>query len=163
MMFLRGMPRTNATTSSTVPVELVSFTASEFNNSIMLNWKTATEQNNNGFDIERGSEKNSAGEIVYNKIGFVKGAGTSSSYKQYSFTDKPEFSGKYYYRLKQNDFDGTYKLGNAIEVSFKPLVKGYYLDQNYPNPFNPSTIISYTVPNSSNVKITVFQHTRSDG
>ena len=151
-----GMPRTSATTSATAPVELVSFTAAAANNAINLNWKTATEQNNNGFNIERGSAKNSNGDIIYNIVGFIKGAGNSNSYKEYSFTDNPSAPGIYYYRLKQNDIDGSCKLSDAIEINYKPVVKGYYLDQNYPNPFNPSTIISYTVPKTSNVKITIF-------
>jgi endonuclease I len=151
-----GFLRTNATTSAVAPVELVSFTASEQFNAVTLNWRTATEQNNNGFDIERGNIKNSGGDIIYSKIGFIKGSGNSNSYKEYTFTDKPAVSGKYYYRLIQNDNNGDFKMSDAVEVNFKPAVKGYYLDQNYPNPFNPSTIISYTVPSSSNVKITIF-------
>jgi hypothetical protein len=153
---LYGMQRTNAVTSGIAPVDLVSFTASEQSNTVTLNWKTATEQNNNGFDIERGNTKNSAGDVVYSTIGLVKGSGNSNSYKEYTFTDKPAASGKYYYRLKQNDNNGDFKMSNTVEVNFKPVVKGYYLDQNYPNPFNPSTIFSYTVPSSSNVKITIF-------
>jgi endonuclease I len=153
---LFGMQRANATTSAVTPVDLVSFTASGQFNTVTLNWKTATEQDNNGFDIERGNAKNSEGDIVYNKIGFVNGSGTSNSYKLYSFTDKPAVSGKYYYRLKQIDNNGSFKISDVVAVNFNPLVKGYYLDQNFPNPFNPSTIISYTVPNASNVKITIF-------
>jgi endonuclease I len=153
---LQSMPRTNITTEATVPVELVSFTASAANNLVTLNWKTATEINNNGFDIERGSAKNSAGEVIYNKIGFVPGSGSCNNDKVYSFTDKPAVSSKYYYRLKQVDYNGSYKLSNVVEVIFHPLVKGYYLDQNFPNPFNPSTTISYTVPAASNVRVTIF-------
>jgi hypothetical protein len=147
-----GSPDPNGTT----PVELVSFTASTDKGLINLKWKTATELNNSGFDIERASENNSDGEIIFTKIGFVKGAGNSLIPNSYSFSDKMNISGKYYYRLKQIDNDGSFKLNAAVEVNFNPVANGYSLDQNYPNPFNPSTTIAYSLLEASNVKLSVF-------
>ena len=134
---------------SALPVELTSFTAEWINDSILLNWSTATEINNYGFNVERKSE-NSGWEA----IGFVKGSGNCNSPKTYSFCDLTPRAGKIQYRLKQIDNDGSYKYYYANEVEVN--VDGYELKQNYPNPFNPVTHISYSLPVKSNVKLAVY-------
>ena len=133
-----------------VPVELVSFTSSVINNTIGLNWITATELNNSGFDIEK-----SADNVNWNKVGFVSGNGTSTEVHSYSFIDQNPIVGKSYYRLKQVDFDGTFEYSNLVEVLFG-AVSDYALEQNYPNPFNPSTTISYSIKEKSNVELKIF-------
>ncbi len=125
---------------SPLPVELTSFSGENSGNSVLLNWQTATELNNYGFEIERKSER-----ISWNKIGFVEGNGTSNSPKEYSFTDKVSQSGKYSYRLKQIDINGSYKYSNVVEVNINVPEK-FELKQNYPNPFNPTTTIEYSIP-----------------
>jgi hypothetical protein len=150
-----GKQRTNISIDVT-PVELVSFTASIDKNTISLNWKTATELNNSGFNIEKGSVKNSDGDVIFNKIGFVKGEGNTTSPINYSYSEKLNNTGIYYYRLKQIDNNGTFKYSSTVEVNFNSHVNNFTMDQNYPNPFNPSTTITYSLPVASNVKLSVF-------
>lgn len=133
-----------------VPVELTSFAATVSGSSINLNWTTATELNNSGFDIERKSNN-----TEWTKIAFVPGFGTTSEVKSYSFNDNNLVVGKYSYRLKQVDFDGTFEYSNVVEGEIIAVNK-FELSQNYPNPFNPSTSIKFNLPVASNVKLSVF-------
>ncbi|MFI5237951.1 MAG: T9SS type A sorting domain-containing protein, partial [Ignavibacteriales bacterium] len=133
-----------------VPVELVSFTSSVTGNNVLLKWSTATELNNQGFDIEKSTNPD-----IWEKIGFVAGSGTTSEPRLYSFTDNDLKTGKYYYRLKQIDFDGTIEYSDAIEVEVS-IPFTFSLDQNYPNPFNPSTTIKYSVPTDGFINIAVY-------
>jgi len=137
-------------TNDPLPVELVSFIASIKNNVVELQWQTATEVNNYGFEIECKLKNGN-----WNKIGFVQGAGNSNSPKSYSFTNNNVRSGVYIYRLKQIDIDGSYKYSNEIEVILT-APKEFSLSQNFPNPFNPTTIIKYSIPNSEKVLIKVY-------
>lgn len=136
------------TTGSTLPVELISFTSRNVDAGIRLNWETATEINNYGFEVEKKSNGS------WEKIGFVEGSGNSNSIKNYSYTDKA-VSGNLSYRLKQIDFDGSFKYSKEIEASVK-LPAQFSLDQNYPNPFNPATSISYQLPNDEKVVLKIY-------
>jgi plastocyanin len=136
--------------SDVVPVELTSFNAIVKNNSISLNWTTATELNNSGFEIER-----KLGNPNWSKIAFVKGHGTSTIPNKYSYTDTKLSSGNYTYRLKQIDFDGSYKYSNIVEASIDFPSK-YELSQNYPNPFNPNTVITYSLPKAGHVTLKIY-------
>ncbi len=93
-----------------VPVELTSFAATTDNKNVNLNWTTATELNNSGFQIERSSGSE------YQVVGFVAGHGTTTEVQNYSIRDQNVNAGTYTYRLKQVDFDGTFEYSNAIEV-----------------------------------------------
>ncbi len=140
------------TVNGGIPVELTSFTASYQDNAVNLNWITATETNNKGFEVER---KKGADE--YEKIGYVEGSGTTTKPVLYSFADRNVESGKYLYRLKQIDFDGSYKLSGSVEVSVNLRPQDFALYQNYPNPFNPGTIIEFKLPEDvNNVKLSVY-------
>lgn len=133
-----------------VPVELTSFSANVMNSNVQLTWQTATESNNKGFEIQRKS-----GNSEYTSVAFVNGNGTTTEAKDYSYTDKNLSEGKYYYRLKQIDFDGQYSYSKAAEVNIQVLDK-FSLNQNYPNPFNPTTTIGYVLPEKTNAKLVVL-------
>jgi hypothetical protein len=134
-----------------IPVELTSFTADVNNNgNVVLNWSTATEINNHMFEIERRAED---GE--YYRIGFVEGHGTTTEPQNYTYVDKTVEIGKYYYRLKQMDYDGRYEYSNEIEVEVNGVLT-FNLGQNYPNPFNPSTSIKYSVPEAGSIRLSVY-------
>jgi len=88
----------------------------------------------------------------------VKASGNSNSLKEYSFTDKKLNSGKYNYRLKQIDNDGTFDYSEIVEAEID-VPKTFALNQNYPNPFNPGTVISYQLPVNSLVRLELFSIT----
>lgn len=133
-----------------VPVELSAFTAIAKDGDVVLNWLTATETNNRGFEIER---KALNGE--YQKAGYIAGSGTSTEQRSYTFVDKEPGSGNLIYRLKQIDFSGSFSYSKEVEVNVTSPLK-YALEQNYPNPFNPHTIIKYSIPDDGLVKLKVY-------
>jgi photosystem II stability/assembly factor-like uncharacterized protein len=145
-----GVGLVEYTTNAALPVGLSSFSASVVNNSVNLTWKTTTEVNNYGFDVER-SLANSA----WQKIGFVAGSGNSNSPKEYSFTDNPSGGTSFSYRLKQIDIDGSFKYYDAVTVNLTASSQPQLL-QNSPNPFNPSTTIKFYIPNISDVTIKIY-------
>ena len=133
-----------------VPVELTSFTASANKGNVNLNWVTATEINNQGFEVER-----KAVDGEFDKVGYVAGFGTTTETKSYSFADTEVSAGSYIYRLKQLDFNGTFEYSPEVEVDVTTPIE-YALEQNYPNPFNPSTVIKYSIPQDGMVTLDVF-------
>jgi len=141
-------------TTGTIPVELISFSSSIEANVVTLNWSTATELNNYGFEIERSIDKGN-----WRTIGFREGKGTTSEPQQYFYSDNLSDieASKLYYRLKQIDFDGSFEyFPNAFGIEIEITPSAFSLSQNYPNPFNPVTKIKYSIPQSSNVIVKVF-------
>jgi hypothetical protein len=138
---------------SIVPVELQNFSVEVRENKVKLDWSTATETNNQGFEIERTSPlpspyQGEGGEAGrgWETISFVPGFGTTTEVHHYAFTDESLQSGDYQYRLKQIDFDGSFEYSNILEATVDAPVE-FCLEQNYPNPFNPATKIKYSIAN----------------
>lgn len=133
------------------PVELTSFTVKASSDKVTLNWLTASEINNSGFQVERSLDNR-----TFTSLGFVKGNGTTTEKNSYSFVDNNVQAGKeYYYRLKQVDFDGSYNYSKVVNVN-TTMPKVYNLAQNYPNPFNPSTTINFSLPVDARVSIKIY-------
>lgn len=137
-------------TAFPVPVELTSFSAIVDQRNVVLDWSTATEINNRGFEIQR---KSVEGDFV--SIAFIDGKGTTQQTQSYSYVDRNVEYGRYTYRLKQVDYNGNYSYSDPVEVDARIPAK-FALNQNYPNPFNPSTKISYEVARESNVTLKIY-------
>ncbi len=133
-----------------VPVEMSSFTADISGSSVLLNWTTATETNNYGFSVER-----KTGTDNFSAIAFIPGAGNSAQKHSYSFEDRDLSSGKYVYRLKQVDYDGSYSYSRENEIEISGPTE-FALEPNYPNPFNPVTNINFKLKIDAKVKLSIF-------
>jgi hypothetical protein len=149
--------------SAPLPVQLASFRGSYdvAGRNVRLEWKTLSETNNYGFEVQR----KMAFEPAYATVsdGFVPGHGTSLVPQSYSFNDIRADVGPASYRLKQIDLDNTVHCGESITVEKLTGVDGtrdepqsFALEQNYPNPFNPSTVIRYALPVRSHVTLSIY-------
>jgi len=141
---------TRITADTPVPVELTAFLADVSRSNVMLQWTTATELNNLGFEVQRKTDQSE-----FEAVGFVSGSGTTTESRSYFFTDSKLANGQYIYRLKQMDFDGTFSFSDEIIVEVEAPAE-YSLEQNYPNPFNPSTNINFSLAEAGLVKMVVY-------
>ena len=139
-----------ATYASILPVTLVDFSLKTIHDDNHLSWSTSSESNNKEFEVERSTNGQN-----WKKIGDVNGAGNSEVKQTYSYTDSDLKPGKYYYRLKQIDFNAAHKYSKTIYSTINSALI-YNLGQNYPNPAKQSTVINYTVPAKSNVNISLY-------
>ncbi|MFN0158762.1 MAG: LamG-like jellyroll fold domain-containing protein [Bacteroidota bacterium] len=148
---------------SPLPIQLAYFGGSVVNtDDVLLSWQTVTELNNYGFYVER----RLAGQDLFVELpnSFVAGNGTTIQPHEYSWTDENLAPGRYYYRLRQVDLDGTTHHTDATEVNVDVLAgvindetpNVFALAQNYPNPFNPSTKIQFSVDKSGLAEMKVF-------
>lgn len=113
--------------AGSLPITLLSFSASPDKNIVKLNWVTAQEINNDYFTVERSQDAENFEEVVR-----VKGAGNSTMTLNYDTVDANPYLGTSYYRLKQTDFDGNFTYSPVIPVTLTSFVE---TDFNiYPNP-----------------------------
>lgn len=111
--------------SGVLPVNILSFTAAKRENSVLLSWTTASENNNSGFEVQR-----SENGISFDRIGWIPGAVQSSSTRSYSFIDNNPGTKTNFYRLKQIDLSNSWKYSEVRKISFNRII-----DLNiYPNP-----------------------------
>lgn len=106
--------------SQVVPVELLTFTAKAQDEDVLLQWKTASEINNDYFEIQH-----SLDGVNFETIGTVKGAGTTYEVQEYLFIDKMPKNGLNYYRLRQIDYDSLFEYTDVISVDFSKNNKIY--------------------------------------
>lgn len=117
---------------TTLPIELLSFTAKKQNNNVNLEWITASETNNDYFTIEH-----SVDGIYYSEIAEINGAGNSIEQKTYTYIDENPKEGTNYYRLRQTDFDGSFAYSEIKTVNINTEISSVNI---YPNPVNGNTL-----------------------
>ncbi len=117
-----GMSADNA---QILPVKLESFTAQAFGQNVQLNWVTASEINNSGFEIQRSNDG-----INWSNIGWVDGLGSTNDRTTYEFIDHQPISGAQFYRLKQVDFNGDFEFSDVVSVQITTSAEVFI----YPNP-----------------------------
>ncbi len=135
-------------------VELNTFTALFVQNKVKIFWKTEKEDDVLFFELERANEGNS----FWEKIATVNATGTNFSGSDYSYYDYPEpNSGKYFYRLKTTELNGTYYYSNIVEVN-TGLPTNFSVSQNFPNPFlkNGKTKFNFKIPYGGNVTLKIY-------
>jgi parallel beta-helix repeat protein len=152
----------NLITCVALPVELIDINARLHNEAILLNWTTATENNNKGFFIERvslGNELKDPNQFEWEALDFVQGQGTTVEIHNYSYKDKKPLKGLNYYRLKQVDVDGIFKYSPIVSVNFSNFSNTEKL-RIIPNPVNNGNF-SLILPEMENefAKLDIFNAT----
>jgi hypothetical protein len=134
-----------------LPVELVEFRANAIGVDVELTWRTASETNSYGFEIQR-KQTNSE----FQKIGFVPGHGSTQQAQSYRYVDSKLALGTYYYRLKQIDTDGSFTFSAVVEAIASIAPETFELRQNHPNPFNPVTMIEFVLGRTQPARLAVY-------
>ena len=129
-----------------LPVELAAFTGQMQGSAVLLEWATASEQNNAGFEIQR----QSANSAPWTPVGFVEGAGTTGEPQSYRFRDEdvPFGAEQMNYRLRQIDTDGTETFSDAVTIE-RAAVTALQLRRTFPNPAQGRVTVQFAVPEAS--------------
>lgn len=138
--------------NGTLPVRLTTFAGQRANNVNLLTWKTASETNNQGFEVMR-----STNGIDFNTIDFVKSQatdGNSTAALQYNYRDQKVNNLTYYYQLKQIDLDGKTTLSNIIRIERGDITKTI-IGQVYPNPANQSLLTMVQATSAEKLHFTI--------
>ena len=138
--------------SGPLPVQLTAFTAQAEGRAARLSWRTATELNNDHFDLERSRDGR-----IFNKVGEVKGAGSSSTAHEYAFTDAnaaEATGGHVYYRLRQVDVNGASEFSpiRTLEFGIAAGVAGGFL--LFPNPAQQRVSLQLSLASAATVRVT---------
>lgn len=135
--------------ASATPVELLEFAGQACGHGVAsLTWRTASEQNNYGFWLQR----RQTGD--FQNIAFIAGAGTVANTQTYSVADTVDDTGIYYYRLKQMNLDGSVEFSKEIAVPIT-LPAVFALEPAYPNPFNSAVRIGFHLRQSGQVSVQI--------
>ena len=136
-----------------LPVELLNFRATAIELGNLLQWETASERNNDFFEIHR-----SANTQNWERIGKLNGAGNSDQIIAYQYLDHNPLHGRVFYRLKQVDFDGAYEYSYIISVVTGELPQ-FEILRIFPNPTPGGVEINYVSNNDSPVLFRVIDPT----
>ncbi len=135
-----------------LPIELLTFRGKQQDESILLNWKTASEIDNDFFTLEHSSDG-----VNFEYLGEIDGKGNSNNINDYRFVHPDPTVGTNYYRLSQTDYDGTSKIADVIAVDFK---SDKVVAAVVPNPVREYEInLQYISPQNANVEIEVVDMT----
>lgn len=137
--------------ASSLPVELTRFEAQRATGAVRLEWETATERNNAGFEVQYKGEDDGS----WSALSFVKGAGTTASAESYSYTAKELEYGTYQFRLVQVDQDGSRTTKDPIEIDFT-LDGAYKISKVYPNPVRQTGTLDLVVKAAQQVTVQVY-------
>ena len=133
-----------------LPVELApDFEAVADGNSVRLQWRTFSETNNAGFEVQHN------GGGVFVTVGFVAGQGTTTESHAYSYTVGQLTPGRHSFRLKQIDFDGAFEYSPEVPAIIS-LDVGFLMGAIYPNPTNPQAKFELTIAREQVVQIGIF-------
>ena len=147
-------------TDQSLPIELQSFTATADGQKVVLDWETASELDNSGFNIFRSSQENSGYYIINEEL--IEGAGNSSTKRSYQYIDDQVAPGnQYWYKLQDVSFGGETEMHGPVAAKLQTesnnlSAESYALYPVYPNPFNPATTIRFDMQKQANLNISIY-------
>lgn len=141
------------TACSALPVELISFTANFQDHRVTLQWKTASETNNHGFQLQKSNDGSRWNDLV-----FIEGQGTSNISNEYKYMDTQPYNGENYYRLKQVDFDGAFEYSEVVSARLDLAPNNIII---HPNPV--SNFLTIHLPESTDTQNEIMQIKNMNG